>query len=705
MYLCAQNKDAMKSFITFTLFLFLVIIAFAQEPTDSIDAGTLSEIIVEAPKVVRKADMDVYYPSKSAVDNSKNGMQLLNNLMIPSVFVNDALGSVTAAGQSVQVRINGRATTIDQVRAILPGTIKRVEWIENPSLIYKGATYVLNVIVTNPTLGGALMLRAMPSLNANFGNYNGNIKLNSGRSQWEIGMRYNPAYNVKIHRDYYELFTYPDGESITRTEKPAGGHFDDSTASANISYNYVKPDTTVFVVDFNFNRTLPSGVEYNGLLSASNQPEQYLLKDATGTDGCTPSLSMYLQQNFQRNQTLVVDFQASYYAGRSWSEYVELPFEKNVAGASFTDINTDIKDRNQVYSIETDYIKKWGNGRFSAGASYTANRNRSQYENLDNLIFHQRQDRVYFFAEYFHRFGKWTATAGMGMQYTDFLFKETNRGNHSWSPRPQATVTYSLNRDHNFRLSFTSWQSAPSLAETNVIPQQIDGFQWRVGNQDLKTSSSYMLTFMYGYNLPHVTGSFGIRAYTSPNAITPILYWDDDKLITTYENSTGGLQNLSFFLAPRVEIIKNWLMLGAYVQYRMEQMRGTGYDLRHNAWSGQGMLAVQHWGFVLSAQYRYAQRDLWGEKISWGEDFNIIELSYNWKKWQFGVGCIMPFGKYDRGSKSLSKWYKNEQHTRMDMRMPYLQVSYNVQWGRQKRGVQKLINTDASVDKSTTGGR
>lgn len=66
----------------------------------------------------------------------------------------------------------------------------------------------------------------------------------------------------------------------------------------------------------------------------------------------------------------------------------------------------------------------------------------------------------------------------MGAQYTDFLFKESNRGNHSWSPRPQATVTYSLNQNHNFRLNFTSWQSAPSLAETNVVPQQLDGFQW-----------------------------------------------------------------------------------------------------------------------------------------------------------------------------------------------------------------------------------
>ena len=691
--------------ILFSIMVSSLVAAAQEETNDTIVTNVLHEIVIEAPKVLRKADMDVYYPSKSAVNNSKNGMQLINNLMIPSMFVNDALGSVTVSGQSVQVRINGREATIDQVRALLPETIKRVEWIENPSLIYNGANYVLNIIATNPTLGGSLMLRAMPSLNMNFGNYNGNVKLNNGRSQWEVGLRYNPSYNVKIHRDYYELFTFPNGKTLTRNEQPLGGHFDDPSGGANVSYNYVKPDTTIFVADFNFSRTFPSVIEYNGLLSLSNEPGHLILKDATGKEGSVPSLSLYLQHNFRRNQTIVVDFKASYYAGRSWSEYEEKPYEEILPGETLTDIYTNIKDSNQLYSVETDYIKKWGKGRFSAGASYTANRNRSQYENLDDQIFHQRQDRVYFFAEYFHRFGRWTATAGMGVQYTDFLFKETNQGNHSWSPRPQATVTYSLNQNHNFRLSFTSWQSAPSLSETNIVPQQIDGFQWKVGNQNLKTSSSYMLTFIYGFNLPRFTGSFGIRAYTSPNAITPLLFWDEGKLITTYENSTGGLQNLSFFLAPRVEIIEDWLMLSAYIQYRMEHMRGTGYDLRHNAWSGEGRLALQHWGFVLSAQYRYAQRDLWGEKISWGEDFNIIELSYNWKKWQFAAGCIMPFGKYDLGSKSLSKWYKNEQHTRMDMRMAYIQISYNLQWGRQKRGVQKLINSEVEVDKSTTGGR
>ena len=162
---------------------------------------------------------------------------------------------------------------------------------------------------------------------------------------------------------------------------------------------------------------------------------------------------------------------------------------------------------------------------------------------------------------------------------------------------------------------------------------------------------------------------------------------------------------MSFFLAPQIEIIPHWLSASGYLQYRMERMRGTGYTLTNNAWSGNASVRLSHWGFTLSGQYIRAQRDLWGEKISWGEDINIIDLSYNWKSWQFAAGVIMPFGKYDQGSKSLSKWNTNEQHMRLDMRMPYISISYNVQWGRQKRSVQKLVNADARTDASTAGGR
>lgn len=420
-----------------------------------------------------------------------------------------------------------------------------------------------------------------------------------------------------------------------------------------------------------------------------------------GDKGSTPSISLYLEQHFAHKQMLVVDFNSSFYFGKSYSDYLEqFP---NTSGY-ITDIHTLIKDRNQAYAIEADYIKNWKNSRLTAGASYTANRNRSVYANLGDEIFHQRQDKVYFFAEYFHRVKKFSFTAGLGAQYTSFMFKETNQGHNSWDMRPQATVTYGINQNHNFRLSFQTWQSAPSLAESNIAPQQIDGFQWRKGNPELKTSNSYMLTLRYNFNVPRVAGQFGIRAFTSPDAITPLLYWDDNRLITTYENSQG-LQNLSFFISPQIDIIPKWLMFSGYVQYRMERMRGTGYKLNNNDWSCSVNMRLMHWGFVLSCQYNRAPRDLWGEKISWNENISVIDLSYNWKDWQFGAGMIMPFGKYDQGSKMLSKWNTNEQHLRLDMRMPYISVKYNLQWGHQKRGAQKRVKADANVDTSTAGGR
>ncbi len=676
-------------------------VTVAQEPADTVATQQLREIVIQAPKVIHKADMDIYHPSKSAVDNAKNGVQLLSNLMIPSLSVSDALGTVTSAGQSVQVRINGRVASVDQVRNLLPSSIKRVEWIENPGLRYNGANTVLNFIVANPTVGGSLMLYATQALNMAWGQYNPSVKFNFEHSQIEIGGGYKLTENLKTHRDYKETFTYPDGRQLIRDERSLGGRIDNSIGNAWATYNYIKPDTTVIVVDVRGFFKPTNKTTYYGLMSNNIEVTDVLLTEVNGDKGSRPALSAYWEQHLSKQQMFVVDFKTQYYMGRTFSDYIEQMPETYEYLAN---IHTGIKDRNQLYAIEADYIKNWRSSRLTAGASYTANRNKSIYENLGGAVFHQRQDRVYFFAEYFQRVNKFTFTAGLGAQYTEFFFRETGLGSHSWNLRPQAAITYSLNQRNQFRLNFESWQSTPSLAETNPTAQQIDGFQWRVGNPGIKTSNSYMLTLRYNFQIPRVYGQFGMRAYMSPNAITPVLMWEDEKLITTYENSSG-LQNISLFLAPQIEVVPDWLTVSGYLQWRAERMRGTGYNLTNDAWSGSASMQLRHWGFTLSAQYTRAQRDLWGEKISWGEDFNFIDLTYNWKQWAFSVGCLLPFGRYDQGSVSLSKWNTNERHMRTDFRIPYIGINYNLQWGHQKRKANKRINVGGDTDQSTAGGR
>ncbi|MDE6286112.1 MAG: outer membrane beta-barrel family protein, partial [Muribaculaceae bacterium] len=438
----------------------------AQEPEDSAAVQALNEIVVKAPKVVRKADMDVYRPSRSAVENSANGLQLLGNLMIPTLSVSEALGTVKAAGQAVQLRVNGRETTVEQVKALLPEAIKRVEWIDNPGLRYGGANAVLNFVVVNPQAGGSLMTEARPALNQAWGTYSADVKVNAGRSQLDAGANFKLTDKIKSHRDYTETFTFADGTSVTRGEASRGGEVDNTMLDAWVTYSYVKPDTTVFMATASLGRNFGDRAAYRGVLSLSDGSDDVMLDDVQGSRGTTPGVSLYWQQNFKKRQTLVVNFNGSVLCGNTYSDYVE----RTDAPKPVTDIHTDIKDVNQAYAAEADYIISRDNARFTAGASYGANRNRSEYRNMDGAVFHQRQDKAYFFAEYFRRMGKWTATAGIGMQYTSFRFEESGRGNHSWNARPQATVTDSLTGNHNFRLNFTSWQSAPSLAETNVVP-------------------------------------------------------------------------------------------------------------------------------------------------------------------------------------------------------------------------------------------
>jgi hypothetical protein len=376
-----------------------------------------------------------------------------------------------------------------------------------------------------------------------------------------------------------------------------------------------------------------------------------------------------------------------------------------VTSELINDVNTSIKDHNQAYGVEADYIKNWQNSRLTAGISYNANRNRATYENLDDIVYHQRQDRLYFFGEYFQRINKVSLTAGFGAQYTDFKFRETGQGNNSWDLRPQFSASYRYNSTSLFSLNFTSWQTAPSLDQTKIAANQTDGIQWRIGNPDLNTSSSYQLSLRYKYTSKRISGAFNISAFNSPNAITPYHYWDDNRLFTSYENS-DGLKWVAFTLAPQYDIVPDWLSVEGSVNYRVEQSKGNGYKHSNRNWSWDASLTAYHYGFSLVAQYEKAPKRLSGETFSWGETMSLLMLSYNWKAWTFGVGMLCPFNKYDSGSESLNRYNVNTTHLRLDISVwPIVHISYNLQWGRQKRGMNKIVDADVRVDSSSAGGR
>ena len=99
------------------------------------DTKQLGEVTVTASNVTATADKKLVFPNEQQVKASANGVDLLRNLLIPRLSVSPIDNSVsTTDGGTVQLAINGRKATKEEVTALQPSEIIRVEMLEDPGL-------------------------------------------------------------------------------------------------------------------------------------------------------------------------------------------------------------------------------------------------------------------------------------------------------------------------------------------------------------------------------------------------------------------------------------------------------------------------------------------------------------------------------------------------------------------------------------------
>ena len=54
----------------------------------------LNEVTVKATPIIRKADRDLYVPSEDTKKRSSDGLDLLNNMQIPTLTVNTVMNTI-----------------------------------------------------------------------------------------------------------------------------------------------------------------------------------------------------------------------------------------------------------------------------------------------------------------------------------------------------------------------------------------------------------------------------------------------------------------------------------------------------------------------------------------------------------------------------------------------------------------------------------
>ena len=693
----------MHKILPFIMF-FPAAVSAQEVATDSLDSAVdLQEVVVSAPTVIHKNDRNIYIPKASTLEQSSSAFSLLQNMLIPGVTVNTVMETVTAQGQQVQLRINGREATIQQVKAIQPGNVKRIEYIDNPGLRYEGASTVINFIVRNPEAGGALMLNALQSLTMRFGNYDGSLQLNSGRSQFSVDINGKLGHRLEMYREYSETFTRPDGAVLKRTENPISGYGSDEFLAPSLSYSFIDPDKTTVWLGASLLHRYPNGFHFSGDLDMSDGSRNIRLSESNFDDGSTPSLSVYVEHKLPHRQTLVASLTGQYYNGWHKRDYCEAYAD---ASGIIAQVNSNIHDRNWAYGAEVNYIKEWSESQLTAGVNYNGNRNSSTYSELDNAVYHQTQNSAYVFAEYMQTIRKVTLTGGLGGQYTTIDNREAGTTSHKWAFRPRLSASWRFNDVSSYNLTFQSWSTSPSLSETNPTEQALDGIQYQVGNPGLKPYMTYRLYAQYNFSLPWMEGSLRGRYTTSSNAITPYTEWDGDRLKKSFANG-GNFTSWQLLFTPQFNIVPNWLMASATLGFDHQRSSGKGYRHHINDLFYDVTLMASHWNWGLMLQAVQGGRRLWGETVEKAEFMTMASVTYNWCDFQFMAGMMMPLGKYSQGVEQLNRYYSSKQtvSSHFVSHMPFISVSYNLSWGKQKRSANRLIDNGSSIQQSKAAGR
>ena len=150
----------MKQLITLSIILSSAFHAYAQDANKSV---TLNEVTVKAAKVVNKPDGVTIYPTDVQKQASNNGYSLLQKLTLANLRVDNINHSISTIDNrgDVQLRVNGIIVGKQEMLALNPKDIAKINYINNPGVRYgEGIASVIDIIIRKSESGYTKIGRA-----------------------------------------------------------------------------------------------------------------------------------------------------------------------------------------------------------------------------------------------------------------------------------------------------------------------------------------------------------------------------------------------------------------------------------------------------------------------------------------------------------------------------------------------------------------
>ena len=616
-------------------------------------AMELGEVVVESQAIIQKVDRQILLPSKEQTQASSDGVSLLQNLQIPRIVISPIDNSVkTLSDESVQLRINGIEASTADVKAINPKDIIRVEYHDQPGVRYNGAAAVVDYIVKHRDTGGSLMIAGTNGLTLpGIGNYYMAGKVHFNKSSIQAIVSYAP-YDIYWTRTNNETYNFSTGK-IENNEVGEPTRYKTFPINVSLNYNWTNGDKNMLNIRLRDNMAYtPYGASDRD--SRLYQPtDSFEIHDHENSSSQSPSLDIYYQHNLPHKQHLYFDVVGTYINTHSDRRFLQTP----LSGSASTD-TTDVlsRVRGDKWSLigEEIYEKEWENIMLTVGARHNQQWVKNTYLGSTDATVNMTTGETYAFAEMRHRVDKFSYVVGIGAMHT--YIEQAGQKQSTWIARPQLTISYDFGKGWFWKYKGYVSGYQPSLSQLSDITQQIDKYQMRRGNPNLKSVMYVSNEMEFSWQSKHV--NINIWANYSYDH-KPIMEETYEEIIDgaayairTYDNQRG-FHKLNVSPSLQVKLLDNKLMFNVtpFVKYMVSQ--GNTYNHEHINYGVRGGIFYLLKGWRFYADVVTAQHNLWGETLTIGELTHDIGINYNSDHFGFGIMMVNPF--LPHGSKTVVK--------------------------------------------------
>lgn len=653
----------------------------------------LGTVTVTASNRTYKADRQIIFITDQQKANSSNGINLLNTIQLPRLTVNPVTNAVSLPGdESLQFCINGIKVNHEDVRALQPNEVIRVEYLDNPGLRYGDADVVINYVIKREVAGGAVSVDLGNAVTTGFGDDQVAAKFNYKKS--EFGLNYTVRYRepTKVWGDEERTFNFSDGSSMQRFSEGFPNDFMENSHQMSFNYNLLEDEKYFFNATFRHSFSRAEKMRYSSLYTSFNTADRTNTYQGTNSTQRLPSVDLYYMRSLKNKQHIVLNVVGTYI-----NSGIDQLYEEKKGEEVISDI-VSVVDGDK-YSIigEGIYEKTIENaGRFTAGIKHTQSFADNGYSGTVNTRTKMDQADSYAYIEYAGTKDKFSYIGGVGLSRS--WAKQQGEEDYSfYTFRPKLTLQYNFSHHAFVRLKGEIYNTSPSLSNLSAIDQYIDTLQVMRGNPALKPNLNYSSDLLFNWK----KGIYGINLFSSymycPKPIMEEILRENDKFIRTYNNHKNW-QKLNSELTLSVGPIRQILMVSLTGGMNHYISTGNTYKHSYTNWYYRAQVMAMYKKFNAVFQAYSAYDHFSGETLNGGENIHMAMLNYNAGKFTVGAGLMLPFsGQYKRYSENRNVYSpaKMETYANDFSRMLLLKFAWNFNYGRKVKGSSKrLTNSD-----------